>query len=210
MNDNIILEACVESYEQAVLAEKKGANRIELCGDLSVGGITPDFDLTKKLVAELSIPIMVMVRPRGGNFVYSDNELEQMKNSILTFKKIGVAGVVFGILNDDFTINLEQTKELTDLAKPLKVTFHKAIDRTSDLIQALDNLLTIKKIDKILTSGGQPTALEGKDILKEMIVNAAGKITILSAGKITVDNLDLIHQEIGGLEYHGRKIVGDL
>ena len=109
---NILKEACVETYEQAILAQKNGANRIELCGDLSVGGITPDFQLTQRLLEELTIPIRVMVRPRGGNFVYAEKELEEMKSTILTFKKMGIEGVVFGILNKNKTINLAETQAL--------------------------------------------------------------------------------------------------
>ena len=207
---NIIKEACVETYEQAILAEKNGANRIELCGDLSVGGITPDIDLVEKLLAELTIPIMVMVRPRGGDFVYTAAELETMKADILTFKMMGVAGVVFGILNKDHTINLAQTKELAALAKPLNIAFHKAIDATSGILVEFDKLLKIKEIDTVLTSGGQATALEGAKVLTKMIAMAGTKMIVLTAGKVTEENLSEVHLTIGGLEYHGRKIVGNL
>jgi copper homeostasis protein len=206
----IVKEACVETYNQAILAEKNGANRIELCGDLSVGGVTPEVELTQRLLDVLTIPIMVMVRPRGGNFVYSDEEFAVMKTTILTFKKMGVAGVVFGILKEDFTINLEQTKALALLAKPLKVTFHKAIDACSDTLTEFSKLLTINEIDIVLTSGGEATAKEGIPVLKEMINLSAGKITVLSAGKITDKNLAELHHNIAGTAYHGRKIVGDL
>lgn len=206
----IIKEACVETYNQAILAEKNGADRIELCGDLSVGGITPDFVLTQQLLEDLTIPIMVMVRPRGGNFVYSKKELAKMKTTILTFKKMGVAGVVFGILNENMTINLEQAAALATLAKPLKVTFHKAIDATDDILNEFVKLLTINEIDVVLTSGGKATAKEGVSVLKQMIDLAEGKITVLSAGKITNENLSELYQKIGGTAYHGRKIVGNL
>ncbi|MFT4758752.1 MAG: copper homeostasis protein [Paraglaciecola sp.] len=206
----IFKEACVETYEQAILAQKNGVNRIELCGDLSVGGVTPDFALTQRLLVELTIPIRVMVRPRGGNFVYSTSELEEMKTTILTFKKMEVEGVVFGILKEDNTINLNENQTLANLAKPLKVTFHKAIDTTNDILGEFSKLLKISEIDTVLTSGGKPTALEGMPILKEMIKLAGDKITILSAGKITNENLSKLHQKIGGTAYHGRKIVGNL
>lgn len=206
---HLIKEACVETYEQAMLAQKNGANRIELCGDLSVGGITPDFALVEKLLAELTIPIMVMVRPRGGNFVYTKEELEEMKATILTFKKMKVAGVVFGILNKDSTVNIIQTQALAQLAKPLKVTFHKAIDATSDILNEFDKLLKISEIDIVLTSGGKATALEGANVLKKMIELAGEDLTVLSAGKVTSQNLNEVHRMVGGKEYHGRKIVGE-
>lgn len=206
----ILREACVETYEQAILAEKYGADRIELCDDLSKGGITPDFQLVKKLLTTLSIPMRVMVRPRGGNFIYSNKELEKMKTDILTFKKIGVEGVVFGILEKNNTINLAQTQELTTLAKPLKVIFHKAIDDTENILKEFYKLLNISTIDAVLTSGGGATASEGATILREMIKLSNNKIEIVAAGKITKENFSNIHQEIGGKAYHGRKIVGVL
>lgn len=207
---NIFKEACVETYEQAILAEKNGANRIELCGDLSVGGITPDVELVERLLIDLTIPIRVMVRPRGGNFVYSEQELKEMKAAILIFKRMKVEGIVFGILKADNTINIAQIKELAILAMPLKVVFHKAIDATKDVLAAFNKLLTINEIDTILTSGGKATAEEGVANLKKMIHTAKGEIIVLSAGKITDENLQELHNKIGGQAYHGRKIVGDL
>lgn len=207
---NILKEACVETYEQAILAEKRGTDRIELCGDLSVGGITPDFGLVEKLLTVLAIPIRVMVRPRGGDFIYTNDEIEKMKATIAQFKKRKVEGVVFGILNKDNTINLQQTEELAALAKPLNVTFHKAIDEATDIITEFNKLLSIEEIDTVLTSGGQETAAKGAANLKAMIGMSKDKIVVLSAGKITDSNLQELHAKIGGNAYHGRKIVGDL
>jgi len=164
----------------------------------------------ERLLANLTIPIRVMVRPRGGNFVYNKGELAEMKATILTLKKMKVEGVVFGILKQDNTINLAQTQELAKLAMPLKVVFHKAIDTTNDVLTAFNNLLTISKIDTVLTSGGKPTAQEGISNLQAMIQASNGKIVVLSAGKITAENLLELHHKIGGQAYHGRKIVGDL
>lgn len=204
---DLILEACVETLEDAILAEKNGANRIELCGDLTVGGITPDENLTSQCVETLSIPIMAMVRPRGGNFVYSKSEVEEMKCSIDFFKKIGVAGVVFGMLNEKNEVDIVLTKELAAYAKPLLVTFHKAIDDTPDPIKSIDQISQIPGIQRVLTSGGKATAKEGASILKEMQKAVAGKIIILAAGKVTKENLDAVHQYVGISEYHGKRIV---
>lgn len=207
---NIILEACVETLEQAINAEKNGANRIELCGDLSVGGVTPHLDLITKAKKNLSIPIMVMIRPRGGNFIYTKSEFDKMKKEIFYCKNLGIKGVVFGILDSENEVNFEQTAVLAELAFPMEVTFHKAIDEISNPIKSLHKLLNINNITRILTSGKSKTAVEGSDLIREMMVIAKDKITILPAGKITNKNLSEVHQLIGASEYHGRKIVGNL
>lgn len=204
---DMILEACVETLEDAILAEKSGANRIELCGDLSVGGITPSEDLTTQCHELLSIPIMAMVRPRGGNFVYSKSEIEEMKRSIDFFKKQGIAGVVFGMLDENNEVDIELTKEMAAFANPLLVTFHKAIDDTPDLVRAVKQISQITDIQRVLTSGGKATAMEGASILREMKKAVAGKITILAAGRVTKENLDAVHQAVGTSEYHGKRIV---
>ncbi len=203
----LILEACVETLEDAIVAEKSGADRIELCGDLSVGGVTPSESLTKSCLQSLQIPIMAMVRPRGGNFVYSAEEYQTMKNDIHFFKKAGVAGVVFGILNEKNEVDLQRTKELAELAKPLLVTFHKAIDDTPDPVYAIELLTQIPGIQRVLTSGGRETALEGAAVLRRMKAVGAGRITVLAAGKVTKENLMEVHAAVGTSEYHGKRIV---
>lgn len=204
---NLILEACVESLEDAIRAEQAGADRIELCGDLSVGGVTPSEALTLACVSNLKIPIMAMVRPRGGNFVYSTAELEQMKQDISFFKKAGVAGVVFGILDENNAVQLEQTRELAEMAKPLLVTFHKAIDDTPDPVAAIKRLTQVVGIQRVLTSGGKETAKEGAETLRKMQAAAEGNIIILAAGKVTKENLMQVHSAIRTTEYHGKRIV---
>ncbi len=205
--ENLILEACVETLEDAMLAEKSGADRIELCGDLSVGGVTPSEELTLACIAALKIPIMAMVRPRGGNFVYSETEFEQMKQNIAFFKKAGVAGVVFGILDEKNEVELAQTRQLAELAQPLFVTFHKAIDDTPDPVSALESLMQVPGIQRVLTSGGKDTALEGAEVLRKMRNVAEGEIKILAAGKVTKENLMQVHSAVRTSEYHGKRIV---
>ncbi|MBK9014953.1 MAG: copper homeostasis protein CutC [Saprospiraceae bacterium] len=187
--------------------EKCGANRIELCGDLSVGGMTPSEELTLDCVSALKIPIMVMVRPRGGNFIYSDAEIAEMKRSIKFFKTAGVAGVVFGILDEKNEVDLGKTRELAAFAKPLLVTFHKAIDNTPDPVKAIALLTQITDIQRVLTSGSHDTALEGAMVLHKMKAIAKGKITVLAAGKVTKDNLKKVHEAVGTSEYHGKRVV---
>ena len=206
----MIKEACVETFKEAISAEKNGADRIELCRDLANDGLTPSFDLMKKTVEELKIPVMVMIRPRTGNFVYSDEEIKQMKSEIELAKKAGAYGVVFGLLTNENKIDKKNTAILCNYAHPLQVTFHKAIDIIEDPVEGVLILKKITGITRILTSGGKSTAREGAITLIQMMKAANGKITILVAGKVNDKNIDIIDQRIGANEYHGRKIVGDL
>lgn len=205
--ENLILEACVETLEDAIRAEQSGASRIELCGDLSVGGITPSEELTLACLRALKIPIMAMVRPRGGDFVYAENEFDEMKKSIEFFKKAGVAGVVFGILDEKKEVDLEKTSTLARLSKPLLVTFHKAIDETPDPVKSVQLLTQVPDIQRVLTSGGAETALDGAEVLRKMKEVSTGKITILAAGKVTKQNLMQVHAAVRTTEYHGKRIV---
>jgi len=206
----MILEACVETFEEALKAESMGASRIELCDDLSVGGITPSYALLDSVKKQLKIPIMVMIRPRDGNFVYDSSELKLMKQSIDVCKSLGVMGVVFGILNNQDLIDAENTKMLVEYADPLDITFHKAIDDTPDPVRSAEILTKTKGITRILTSGGKPTALEGAENINKMSKIAAGYLKILAAGRITATNLDEISGILKADEFHGRKIVGQL
>ncbi len=204
---HLILEACVETLEQCILAEKNGADRLELCADLSVGGLTPSRELLDSVMAAVKIPVMAMIRPRAGNFVCSEEEIEEMKHSILVCKTAGVAGVVFGCLTPDGRIDVAQTSELVRFALPLSVTFHKAIDETPDPVAATSTLKQIPGIQRILTSGGAATALEGQEVLRKMIEAAGEGLTILAAGKVTSENLADVHHAVGAKEYHGKRIV---
>lgn len=206
-NRKLLLEACVETLEDAIKAQECGADRIELCADLSVGGLTPSLELVGSCLANLHIPVMAMVRPRAGDFVYSPAEFEAMKKTVDAFKSVGVAGVVFGILDEKNEVQLAQTQELAALAKPLLVTFHKAIDECPDPAKSLEQIMQVADIQRVLTSGGADSALLGAEKLKEMMELADGRIKILAAGKITKSNLAEVHDKIGASEYHGRRIV---
>ena len=128
----MIKEACIESYDEALIAEKAGAHRIELCSNINLDGITPKKELIKKIITSIKIPVRVMIRPRDGDFNYSEDELKLMEKDINICKKLGVEGVVFGVLNKDLTIDINSTKRLVEASSSLKVTFHKAIDITKD------------------------------------------------------------------------------
>ena len=202
----MIKEACVESFEKALEAQNKGANRIELCENLAVGGTTPSYGTVKICLEKLNIPIFPMVRARGGNFNYSKDEIEIMKEDIKLFKKIGVKGIVLGCLTNDNKIDLETTKELVDLAYPMEVTFHKAIDEISNPLDYIDALIDIG-IKRILTSGGKATALEGKDLINDMIRKSNKRLKIVVAGKVTKENLSELSSLISSDEFHGKQIV---
>ena len=202
----MIKEACVESFEKALEAQSNGANRIELCENLAVGGTTPSYGTVKICLEKLNIPIFPMIRARGGNFVYSKDEIEIMKEDIKIFKELGVKGVVVGCLTSDNKIDLEFTKELVDLAYPMEVTFHKSIDEILNPLDYIDDLVNIG-IKRILTSGGKATALEGKDLINEMIKKSNGRLKIVVAGKVTKENLNGLSNLISADEFHGKLIV---
>lgn len=200
-------EACVETLEEAIFSEKNGADRIELCSDLENDGLTPCKELIRLVSKGIKIPVRIMIRPRAGNFTYTKSEIEKMKASILYCKKMKVEGVVFGLLKEDSTIDAKNTKILADLAHPLKVTFHKAIDVTPDIVKSVESLSKIDSISSVLTSGGKRTAKEGSKVLKMLVEKFDSTIDIISAGKIQTSNFDEIHKLIQGTWYHGRRIV---
>ncbi len=206
---NIILEACVETFDQCVNAEKQGAGRLELCDRLDLGGTTPPEELIKKVKAAVNIPIRVMIRPRGGDFVYSAEELEEMRKAIIMCKNIGVDGIVLGILTRDNKLDIETMKPLIELAKPMNVVIHKAIDDTEDPLAEMNRLQEIAGVNAILTSGKQETAREGAPLLKQMVANEK-HTRIIAAGKVTNNNIEEIKSVVGASQYHGKKIVGDI
>ncbi|MGK4199638.1 copper homeostasis protein CutC [Fusobacterium sp. HC1336] len=202
----MIREKCIGSFLEAIEAQELGAERVELCDNLTEGGTTPSYGTIKMVVEKLNIPTFVIIRPRGGDFYYTPEEIEIMKEDIKVCKNLGVKGVVIGALNRDNTINYEAIQDMITLAKPMSVTFHKAIDELKDPVSEVKKLAKIG-VNRILTSGTKETALEGKEILKKMIKEAGDEIIIIVAGKVTKENLDEISTLIPTKEYHGKKIV---
>lgn len=202
----MIKEACVENIEEAIKAQKHGADRVELCENLNVGGTTPSYGTIKFCKRNLKIPYMTMIRPRGGDFVYNDLEIEIMKEDIQVCKLLGSDGVVFGLLNSDKTIDVERTKQLVELARPMEVTFHKAFDEVANPLEELDKLIECG-VDRLLTSGTKDTAEQGADILNQMINHSQGRIKIIVAGKVLKGNLSELSKKIKATEFHGRRIV---
>lgn len=206
MSKSYIKEACIETLEEAIAAQRLGADRIEYCSRLDLDGLTPNLQEIETATQKLYIPIMAMVRPRGGNFEYTAEEFDVMKKEVQILKDLGIKGVVFGILMGS-EIDVERTRALAELAYPMEVCFHKAIDDVADPIKAVKQLNDIPEITRILTSGQKPTALEGLATLKAMIEVAREDLSIMPAGKVKGSNIDIIHKELNAKEYHGRSIL---
>lgn len=194
------LEICTNSYQSALNAQKAGADRIELCSELSVGGITPSYGLLKIVSENITIPVHVLIRPRSGGFYYADVEFEQMKEDIKICKEFGFNGIVSGVLNEDNTIDIKKTKELIALSKPLSFTFHRAFDCIENPKKALIQLIALK-VDSILTSGFQEKAENGIELLKELKEIAKGSLTILPGSGINATNAQLF-KKAGFKEIH--------
>ena len=202
-----LFESCVESLAEALAAERLGAHRIELCSALDQDGLTPARDLIDRCLQQLTIPVMVMIRPRGGDFVYSEAEVAQMAEEIAFCKQRGVAGVVFGLLTSDGAIDVERTERLIDAARPLEVTFHKAIDFSQDILRSFGELNALDGLTRVLTSGGRATAWEGRDVLKAMHALPGRRIGIIAAGHLLPENRERVADYTGIRELHGKRIV---
>lgn len=198
----IIFEACVESIESALAAEKVGADRIELCSELDTGGITPSYGLIKSATEKLSIPVNVLIRPRGGDFVYSEQEFEVMKHDILLCRDNGVNGIVIGILLGNNTIDKERTFKLINIAQPMSITFHRAFDETENPIEALEKLIDLK-VDRLLTSGQMNDAYTGKERIKKLVEHAKDRIIIMPGGGVNENNIAEIIKHTAVKEIHG-------
>ena len=183
----MIIEVCAESYEYAVKAQKAGADRIELCKDLHLDGLTPDYESAKRTIDILNIPVFILIRPRKGDFIYSDEEFELMKRDIVKFKEMGYKGVVSGVLNIDNSIDIKRTKELVELSKPLEFTFHRAFDVINDPIEEIENLIKMR-VNRVLTSGQKNKAIEGLDLLEELKNISNNRIVIMPGCGISNTN----------------------
>src|SRR6266446_593416 len=188
----ILIEAAVESLDAVLAAAAGGANRIELCTDLAHGGTTPDLTL---LPVQLPIPVFVLVRPRAGDFVYTDAEHRTMLEQISRARSAGAHGIVTGDLS------LDRTRDLIAAARPLPVTFHRAFDVFPDRAEALERLISLG-VARVLTSGGAATAAEGAERIRALVAHAKGRIVILPGGGITPENVARLVQETGVREVH--------
>ena len=196
-----LLEMSVETLDAAIAAARGGADRIELCEDLSVGGVTPSAQLMREARARVQVPIFAMIRPRGGNFHYSAAEFVEMKTQIAYAKSTRMDGVVFGILTADQTVDVPRNGELVELAKPLPATFHRAFDELPDLQNGLKDVIAAGAT-RILTSGGAATAEEGAGRIAALLQQAGEEITILPGGGIRPGNLGRIARVARAREFH--------
>jgi copper homeostasis protein len=198
---NFLLEISVESLEGALAAERGGADRIELCSDLSVGGLTPQTALLRAVRQQIQIPIFAMIRPRAGGFVYSPAEFAQMKESIAAARDAGASGLALGILKPDRTVDIDRSHELVELARPLPVTFHRAFDESADLSQALGDVVR-SGAARILTSGGAASALEGATNIAMLVAAAGERIIIVPGAGIHAANILQLAKTTRAQELH--------
>lgn len=195
------LEICIDSAHAAIAAEKGGARRVELCDNLAEGGTTPSAGMIALTRQHISIGLHVLVRPRRGDFLYSDLEFEIMKHDIEVAKSLGADGVVIGVLKADGTIDTDRTRQLMVLAQPLSVTFHRAFDLTPDPYQALNDLLQLG-VPRLLTSGQQASAYEGAPLLRELVKQAGDQLIVMPGAGINEQNIREIIAVTGAKEYH--------
>jgi copper homeostasis protein len=196
----LVVEVCVDSVASAVAAQEGGADRVELCDNLMEGGTTPSAGAIEVARARLNIKLQVIIRPRGGDFCYSDLEFEIMQRDVEMSRRLGADGVVIGILNPDGTVDMERNRILIELARPLSVTFHRAFDMTRDPFEALEQIVSLGA-DRILTSGQEPSVLEGLDLIADLVRRAGGRIIIMPGGG-TERNLPKVVRVAGVREVH--------
>lgn len=197
----ITCEVCVEGFSGAAAAENGGGHRIELCAGLIEGGTTPSFGTLSLVLERLSIPTVVLLRPRGGDFLYNDQELDTMLRDIEVVRDAGAFGIATGVLTADGCIDAARFERLIDAARPLSITCHRAFDMTRDPIEALETLIELG-VDRVLTSGQQPSVPEGIELISELVDLADGRISIMPGCGVTETNVRDIVEETGVLEVH--------
>ena len=200
------LEIACFNIASAVIAQNAGADRVELCADSYVGGITPSLETVQEAREKLSIDLYVMIRPRGGDFVYSEDEFQEMKHAISTFKNLGINGFVFGILYGNQTIHVQNNKVLVDLAKPFPCTFHRAFDEVLEVEQALEEVIACG-FSTVLTSGTFPNVMEGQEVLKKLVLQAQNRIEIMPGGGLRSSNITELDAVVCANWYHSSAIV---
>ena len=198
----MIFELCAETIDACFAAGEGGAHRIELCSGLSEGGVSPSHGLILDAVGRSGLPVHVLVRPRGGDFVYSASDVDVMRRDIVHIKELGAAGVVFGVLQPDGQVDVEATRALVQLTRPMKVTFHRAFDLTPSLPQALEDVISTGA-DRLLTSGGQPDVVTGSAMLAELVRLTGDRIEIAVGGGLRLENAALLARATGARHFHG-------
>jgi copper homeostasis protein len=199
--NTFLLEICANSVESALMAQQGGAHRVELCENIIEGGTTPSYGAIQLARKNLSIDLNIIIRPRGGDFLYSADEYDIMCTDIKIAKELGVNGVVFGILLPDGSIDIERTQHLVSIAKPMSVTFHRAFDVCKDPYKSLEDIIECG-CDRLLTSGQANKALDGLDLIKNLNNTANGRIRIMAGSGIDETNIEKIYKDTGITEFH--------
>jgi copper homeostasis protein len=201
MSEQILIEVCVDSVTAAIAAERGGASRLELCSNLLEGGVTPSAGVIELVRSKISAGLQVMIRPRGGDFFYSLEEFETMRRDIMVAKKLGADGVVLGILDAHGNVDIAPSRELVELARPLKVTCHRAFHMSADLFRSLEDICATGA-DRVLTSGGEQTAWQGVGRISQLVKAARARIVIMAGGGIDDNNAVNIIEHTGVREIH--------
>jgi copper homeostasis protein len=200
-----LVEAVVETLDSALAAERAGVDRIELCDNLPEGGTTPDGELVAAIVQRMRLPVFVLIRPRAGDFVYSESEFDVMIRDIELTRTMGVAGIVTGALDARGHVDIKRTRSLVEAAGGLPVTFHRAIDAVADLPVALDDAIEAG-VSRVLTSGGAATAREGVEVIAALVLQARERVSIIAGGGVREHNVREVIAWTGTHEVHGRLI----
>jgi copper homeostasis protein len=198
----IVFELCAETIDACLAARDGGASRIELCSGLSEGGLTPSHGLVRAAIAQSGLPVHILIRPRGGDFLYSAAEIALMRDDIAHVKSLGAAGVVLGVLAFGCTVDLAATGALVELARPMQVTFHRAFDATPSLTQALEDVIATG-CDRVLTSGGQRDVVAGAQMLAELVRRSCGRIEVAVGGGLRLQNAASLSRITGATHFHG-------
>ncbi len=201
MAEQIVVEVCVDSVASALAAQRGGAQRIELCSDLLEGGVTPSLGLLSVVRAKVSIGVHPIIRPRPGDFCYSDAEFEIMRRDIELAKNEGADGVVLGLLRTNATVDVERTRRLVELARPLSVTFHRAFDVSANLLEAFEDVCATGA-NRLLTSGGEQECLQGVDTVARLVNASRGRVAIMAGGRIGIKSAPHIIERTGVSEIH--------
>lgn len=196
-----VLEICIDSVDSAVAAEQGGAQRVELCSALAEGGVTPSLGLIRAVRSRIHIGLHVMIRPRAGDFLYSEDEIAVMRDDIAKAAECGADGIAIGLLTADGDVDVERTRELVALARPMEVTFHRAFDLVRDIEAGLHDVIRTGA-ERLLTSGAEPSAMQGRHRIREMVRASEGRIRIMAGGGIRAENVREIAEATHAPEYH--------
>lgn len=200
------IEICTNGYQSVINAQESGAHCAELCESLEVGGVTPSYGTLKKVAADMKIPVRVLIRPRSGNYIYNEAELEMMCLDIQLVKQLGYEGVVIGALNENGDLDVDKIKTMMKAGEGMKFTFHRAIDACNNPLRALETLVELG-FDKVLTSGCKPKAIDGIDMIRQMQEKFGDKIKIMAGGGVNINNVMTIINETGVSNCHASLTV---